>query len=315
MKPATHPVPYDATARRLQWPFLPPNLRGWIERKCGSPVLKALSQDSGFTPGFASILICEDGTRHFVKAASVKAQRPFADSYREEARKLAALPDSVPAPRLRHLLDDDWVVLIIDCVDARAPYRPWLAADLDATLDALETVAAALTPPPDGLVLERAEDDFAALLEGWPSIHADRSDLASAHLVEAEELARRFAEVCGGDTLVHTDIRSDNVLIETSGRAWLCDWNWPVRGAAWLDSLTALIGPRGDGLDVEAVLTQRALLREVDAEAIDIVLALLAGFFLAQALLPVPPSSPHLRDHQRWQGQVCWDWLSQRRGW
>ena len=44
----------------------------------------ASSQTSGFTPGFASVLECGDGSRHFVKAASAKAQRMFADAYRAE---------------------------------------------------------------------------------------------------------------------------------------------------------------------------------------------------------------------------------------
>ena len=96
----TYPGPVGRTARRLEWPFLPPTLRAEIEQHCGSPVVEAVSQGAGYTPGFASVLVCDDGSRHFVKAASVKAQRAFADSYREEARKLAALPPSVPAPRL-----------------------------------------------------------------------------------------------------------------------------------------------------------------------------------------------------------------------
>ena len=312
---APYPAPHDKTARRLEWPFLPPNLRAWIERKCGSPVVSAISQTSGFTPGFASVLVCEDGSRHFVKAASVKAQRTFADSYREEARKLAALPTDVPAPRLLWHLDDDWVVLGIEYVAARAPRRPWQADDLDAVLDALEQAADALTPPPDGLDLDTAEADFAPLLEGWASLREGVAGLEPAHLAEAEALAQRYAEVVGGDTLVHTDVRSDNILIDPEGRALVCDWNWPVRGAAWFDSFAALIGPRGEGLDVDAVIAGRRLLRDVDPEALDITLALYVGYFFSQADLPVPPTSPHLRDHQRWQGEVCWDWLAERRGW
>ena len=130
-----------------------------------------------------------------------------------------------------------------------------------------------------------------------------------------EALARRYAEVVGGDTLVHTDVRSDNVLIDADGRALICDWNWPVRGAAWFDSFAALIGPRGEGVDVDAVIARRRLLREVDPEAFDVNLALYVGYFFTQCELPVPPTSPHIRDHQRWQGEVCWDWLAQRRGW
>lgn len=310
MPVSPYPAPPEQTARRLEWTFLPPNLRTWIERKCGSPVVEAISRNSGFTPGFASVLVCEDGSLHFVKAASVKAQRLFADSYREEARKLVALPASVPAPRLLWHLDDDWVVLGIEHVDARPPARPWRQGDLDATLDALEVVAAELTPTP--LELDTFEDEFVAFLDGWVHI---RTTLDLPHADEAEALARRYPRVCAGETLVHTDIRADNVLVDDAGKAWLVDWNWPVSGAAWLDSLFALIGPRGDGLDVEAVIAERPLLRDVPAESIDIVLALLVGFFLSTCDQPVPPTSPHLRDHQRWQGEVCWDWLAQRRGW
>ncbi len=312
---APYPVPHDTTARRLEWAFLPPHLRAWIERRCGSPVVSAISQTSGFTPGFASVLVCEDGTRHFVKAASVKAQRVFADSYREEARKLAALPTSVPAPRLLWQLDDDWVVLGIEYVAARAPRRPWQAEDLDALLDSLEQVADVLTPPPTELDLDTAEAEFAPLLDGWTGIRESRTDLDPGHLAEAEALACRYAGVVGGDTVVHTDIRSDNVLIDAEGRALICDWNWPVRGAEWFDSFAALIGPRAEGIDVERVITERRLLRDVAPEVFDINLALYVGYFLTQCALPSPPTSPHLRDHQRWQGEVCWDWLCERRGW
>ncbi|SEC82658.1 Phosphotransferase enzyme family protein [Nocardioides exalbidus] len=312
---ADYPAPHGRTARRLEWGFLPPNLRTWIERRCGSPVVSAISQTSGFTPGFASVLVCEDGSRHFVKAASVKAQQVFADSYREEARKLAALPRSVPAPRLLWQLDDDWVVLGIEYVAGRAPRRPWREDELDAVLDSLEQAADELTPPPADLSLDTAAADFAPLVEGWASLRAHRTDLDAAHLAEAEALATRYAEVVGGDTLVHTDIRSDNVIIDSDGRAMICDWNWPVRGAAWFDSFAALIGPRGEGIDVDAVIASRRLLRDVDPEAFDINLALYVGYFFTQCELPVPPTSPHIRDHQRWQGEVCWDWLAERRGW
>lgn len=312
---APYPAPHGRTAHRLEWPFLPPNLRAYVERRCGSPVVSALSQTSGFTPGFASVLVCEDGSRHFVKAASVKAQRTFADSYREEARKLAALPGSVPAPRLLWHLDDDWVVLGIEYVAGRPAQRPWQPEELDAVLDALEEVAGALTPPPADLALDTAEADFAPLLDGWATIGATRPDLDPDHVAEAEGLARRYADVVGGDTLVHTDIRSDNVIIDADGRAQICDWNWPVRGAAWFDSLAALIGPRGEGVDVDVHLATRRLLRDVAPEAVDITLALYVGYFLSQCQQPVPPTSPHIRDHQRWQGEVCWDWLAERRGW
>jgi len=150
-------IPHGRTARRLEWAHLPPHIRTVIERRTGSPVTTAESQTSGFTPGFASVLTCRDGSRHFVKAASLKAQRPFAESYREEARKLAGLPATTPAPRLLWKHDsDDWVVLGLEYVEARRPHRPWRPADLEAALGLVTDVAEALTPAPDRLAL----DDF-----------------------------------------------------------------------------------------------------------------------------------------------------------
>lgn len=301
------------TALRLEWPMLPPPLRDLIERRCGSPVIAAHTRNRGFTPGFASVLECEDGTRHFVKAASLRAQGPFAAAYREEARKLEALPEGVPAPRLLWSYDGEWVALGIDHVEGRHPIRPWTAGDLDACLDALETVADRLTPAPEDLTLDPAAAEFAPFLSHWDHVRATQPDLP--HLAEAIALAERYAGVMTGDTVVHTDVRDDNVLLDADGRAWFFDWNWPVVGAAWLDSLFMLIGPRGDGLDVESVIAERPLLREVPAESIDVVISLVTAYFLKSADDPVPATSPFIRDHQRWQGEVCWEWLCERRGW
>ena len=309
----TYPGPVGRTARRLEWAFLPPTLRSEIERRCGAPVVEAISQGAGYTPGFASVLVCDDGSRHFVKAASVKAQRMFAEAYREEARKLAVLPASVPAPRLLWTIEHDWVVLGIEHVDARPPHRPWQQADLDGCLDSLEQVAAALTPAPAALNLSGFGEEFASFPAFWRHVAATRPDLP--HLDDAALLASRYADVTGGDTVVHTDLRDDNALIDREDRVWFCDWNFPVIGADWLDSLLMLIGPRGDGLDVDAAIAARPLLRDVPTDAVDAVLALVTGYFWKSADDPVPSTSPHIRDHQRWQGDVCWTWLAERRGW
>jgi hypothetical protein len=289
-------------------------VRRAITERCGSPVTSAISQDSGFTPGFASVLQCEDGSYHFVKAASLIAQRMFAEAYQEEARKLAALPEDAPAPGLRWTLEAyDWFALSTEYVAARAPARPWQPAELQACVDMLVAAVAVLTPPPADLDLPTAAEEFSAWPAYWDHLRTSRPSLP--HLDEAAALAATFAEVTAGSTLVHTDVRDDNLLLVEDGRVLLCDWNWPMVGAAWLDSLFLLIGPRGDGLDVETVISGNPLLSTVPPEHIDVVLALIVGYFLKSADDPVPTTSPFIRDAQRWQGEVCWDWLCERRGW
>ena len=313
---APYPAPHDRTARRLEWAFLPPHLRAWIERRCGSPVVSAISQTSGFTPGFASVLVCEDGSRHFVKAASVKAQRMFADSYREEARKLAALPAGVPAPRLLWHLDDDWVVLGIEYVAARPPHRPWQAEDLDALLDSLEVVRRRADPAPAGAGPRHRGRRLRPAPRGLAGAPRAAYGPRRRRTWPRPRRWRGATPRWSAATPWSTPTSAPTTCSSTpTGRALVCDWNWPVRGAAWFDSFAALIGPRGEGIDVDAVIAERRLLRDVDPEAFDINLALYVGYFFTQCELPVPPTSPHLRDHQRWQGEVCWDWLAERRGW
>lgn len=305
------PLDYPAgrTARRLGWVHLPPAVRSAVERRLGAPVVEASSCDAGFTPGLASVVTCADGSRHFLKAASTKAQKYAADSYRIEARRVRTLPPSVPAPRLQWVHEaDDWVVLCLEYVEGRLPERPWSAEDLAVCSRMLVDAAAGLTPAPGVGVATFAEE-----LGSWASLWSRFEHLP--HAAECAALAQRIAEVTAGDTLVHCDVRDDNLLLGPDGRVWLCDWNWPVRGAAWLDSLLLLIGPRGDGVDVEAHIASHPLLGPAEAEHVDVVLAHLLGYFTASADLPRVSNSPYLRTMAAWQRDVIHDWLAERRGW
>lgn len=298
-------------ARRIGWPFLPPEMRAAISDRCGSPVVAEEPCELGFTPGFAAVLTCNDGSRHFVKAASAKAQRGSAMSYRAEIAVLQALHPSVPAPALRWSIDSDWVALSTTYAGGRAPSLPWLAPELDACLDALESAAELLTPSP--VAAGAVADEFAA----WPSYWS--AVLPRPHLDDAAALAATFAEHCTGETLVHGDVRADNLLLLGSGaelRAEVLDWTWPAEGAAWLDTVTLLALARSQGAPgVDELLATRALTRDLAADAVDAWLALLAGYFLKSADDAVPPAAPHLRGHQRVAGEAFWDWLAERRGW
>jgi aminoglycoside phosphotransferase (APT) family kinase protein len=312
MTPVT--IPHGRTARRLEWQHLPPAVRAVIEKRLGSPVVEAATQRGGFAPGLASVLTCADGSQHFVKAASLKAQKAFALSYREEARRLRTLPPASPAPRLAWVHDaDDWVVLGIEYAAGRPPARPWTADDLAACSAALVAAADTLTPAP-GLGVAAFAEEWADLLGHWDEIAELQPDLPLDQVAEAAALAHRIEEAAAGETLVHGDVRDDNLLLGAD-QVWLCDWTWPTRGAAWIDSLALLIGPRGDGLDVETHIAAHPLLADVPAEHIDIVLAFLAGHFLWSCAQPVPSSSPYLRKAQAWQATVVWEWLAERRGW
>ncbi len=306
------PLPHGATSRRLDWLLLPPALRRMVEDRLGSPVVESVSAGSGWTPGCASVLIGERGERVFLKAASKKAQRSFADAYAAEATVLRQLPSPIPVPRLLWSHEDDlWVVLAFEHVEHTNPARPWRRDELDACLDTLEHLAQTLTPPP--MRVPSFAREFAGCLDGWA--HVRRTAPGWPHLDEAVALAGRFAEATAGSTLVHADVRDDNLLLAPTGRALLCDWDFATVGAAWVDTVCLLIGPAGDGLDADAVLAERALTRTAAPDDVDSLLALLAGYFLERRDAPVPNSSPYLRAHQDWYAEATWAWLARRRGW
>ncbi|MGO4256781.1 phosphotransferase [Marmoricola sp. RAF53] len=304
------PVPRGATARRLTWPYLPPELRHEIERRLGAEVVDATSQDGGFTPGFASVLTGADGSSLFVKAASRVAQAPTAASYAEEARKHQILGGAIPAPRLEWVRDDDgWVVLAFEAVRAQAPRRPWRPDELTRALDLAVAVAASTETVPDGLDLNPLVEDLPPLLTGWATVPE-----TWPHRDEAVALTALFGSL-PADRFVHSDLRDDNILLTDDGRALACDWNWPALGPVWLDAVVLLASAHGDGLDAEAFLGGCALTREADPEQVDAWLAALCGFMLGARTRPVPTNSPHLRTHAEWYAAATWSWLAQRRKW
>ena len=304
-------VPHGHTAVRLGWKFLPAEVRSLVEHQLGGTVVGAVSQDGGFTPGFASVLTTDTGRRGFVKAASKAAQREIAASYAEEARKLALLGDSIPAPRLEWVHEDEtWVVLGFEALDARQPRRPWRPAELDRALDLAEEVVATTADPPAALGLKPLVEELPLLVDGWQSVPS-----SWPHRDEAAALAGRMATLSRDGRFVHCDLRDDNVLLVDDGRTLACDWNWPALGPAWQDTVDLLVSAHGDGLDVDPLLATRPLTRDVAPDDLDAWIAALCGFMLAARQRPVRASSPHLRTHSTWYAEAAWSLLARRRGW
>ena len=314
-------VPVRATARRPLWSELPAGVRTLVERRLGGAVVSAHSAGTGFTPGFASHLVLDDGSSVFVKAASSADDRvhgwPLSDAYRDEVRKLALLPDGIGAPPVlwhddREVDGEQWAVSAFVHVDGQPPRRPWRDDQLRLVLDKLGEIAPLLTPAAPGLELERIEQHLAGKaaerIEHASLTEPDGDWLATMSTLCADALAGSI----GGDSVVHMDLREDNVLIGPDDGVWFVDWNWPVVGAEWVDLVCIVVSAAGDGHDGDALLSAHPLTREVDPAAIDSLLAVLWSFWAAAVHEPVPHGSPHLRDHQRWYLDTTREWLTAR---
>ena len=284
----------------------------------GARVVEAATQPSGFSPGVAARLLLEDGRRVFIKAVSEDANPDTHDIHRREARILAALPEGVPAPRLLWSFDHlGWVALCLQDIQGRHPHEPWTEHDLDLVIASVEKMSRDLTPSPIE-TSETVPEFFERVVNGWGNALArDEHSLdpwIRRHLSRLAELESRAPEVVGGATLVHCDVRADNLLI-AGDRVYVLDWPWARTGAAWVDlvAMAPSVAMQG-GPPCEEFLS-RLDLRAVSASAIDAVVCSLAGYFVVHALDPPPPGIPTVRAFQAAQGRVAISWLRERTGW
>jgi hypothetical protein len=219
---------------RPTWNALPAPAKHWVAAQLGSDITAVEPAGGGLTNGIAAVLSAGSGRRAFLKA--VAADQPTAGLYERERHAAAALPASAPAPRLLgHTAADDWVLLLFDVAGSRhanlAPGSP----DLPVVLATLATLRETLTPCP----WEAAPDARTDLgdLHGW-RVLGDADELnpwAQRHLDRLIESEVHVLEAIGGSTLLHTDLRADNLLIDGQGAAQVVDWSWAVQGADWLE--------------------------------------------------------------------------------
>ena len=315
-----HPPFPAARGARRDWDELPLELRAELERGLGDSIVAAESIPHGFSPGVAARIRLARGGSAFVKALSAGWNPDAASAHRREARITPRLPPGAHAPQLLLAIDaEPWIALAFEDVGGRPPDLPWRPAEVERVTATLADLAVALTPSPVELAPVIEAEDFSELarlavardggdplgdLDPWLVAHLDR-------LVELEAAAPAAA---AGDTLLHADIRADNVVL-TDQRVWLVDWPHAGVGAAWVDLLAMLpsVAMQG-GPGPEAVFADHPVATGADPEAVTAVVAALAGFFIGHGREPELPELPGLRVFQRRQGTEALRWLRQRTG-
>lgn len=303
---------------RVHWDELPSDIRAAFEEKLGAHVIESTTQPGGFSPGLAARLRLEDGRRVFLKAVSQAANPHTPDIHRQEARIVAALPASAPVPRLLWTYDEGgWVALCFEDVGGRPPYLPWTESDLALVVASLKKMAADLTPSPIRTT-QTATSAFEHSINGWQRAlnrGEDRLDpWCLRNLRRLAELEARAPQEAAGNTLLHFDLRADNLII-AGDRVYVVDWPWARLGHTFVDwvAMAPSVVMQG-GSDAEGFLQRFAPLG-VSADAVDAVVCSLAGYFRVTALDPPPPGIPTVRAFQAAQGAVALGWLRARKGW
>lgn len=304
---------------RLSWAGLPPRVRAAAEASLGAAVTEDFPQAGGFSPGLASRMVLADGRRVFAKAISSARNPRSPGLYRREIEVMKAIPPAAPVPGLRWSYDDgEWVLLVLDDVDGVMPSVPWRRDELARVLPALGRLAAVLTPAPAGALPIAADlgGNFRSwrVIAGDPGLAARIGSWEREHLEVLVRLESGWEPAAAGNTLLHADLRADNLLLTRDG-VMVIDWPYAVSGAAWVDGLLFLISAAADGgVDPQEAWAGYEPAGQAGPGAVNAVLAAAAGDFTYQSLLPAPKNLPSLREHQRVKGAAAAAWLRGRLG-
>jgi aminoglycoside phosphotransferase (APT) family kinase protein len=306
---------------RLPWRQVPAELREAIERTVGSPITGVTERTGGFSPGIAARLELSDGTSRFVKATSAELNPDSYRIYQMEAEIAGALPAGVPAPRLLDQLTvGSWIGLLFEYVPGRPPREPWDERELRTVLDLIAELPDLLAA--DSVPAPTVVEQFSTAFQGWRRVAGEQlagrlphGDWIGRNLAALVELEVNWADAAAGDSLVHADLRADNLLLDRN-RVWVLDWPWACRAQPWFDLLGMLpsVLMQG-GPPAEQIVAEHPVFAGVEPAAVTAVLAALIGFFLRQSLQPPPPGLPTLRAFQLGQGAAGLPWLMERTGW
>jgi len=314
-------TPPPAHGVRLEWQAVPAHVRAAVESWLGSPIVQVDAQQGGFSPGVAARLRTADDRSVFVKIGGPTPNPGLPDIYRREIRIASALPADAPVPRLLWTHDEhDWVVLIFDAIDGHQPAQPWVESELSRVVESLVVLSASLTPSPlQPPIVPDAREKMDVDISGWRLLRDETppglDEWSARHLEKLAILEASAGAAAVGDTLIHLDVRADNMLL-TPEKVWFVDWPHACVGAAWIDILffAPSVTMQG-GLSPEDLIARHPAVQQADPADITAVVCAIAGFFTHRALQPPPPGLPTVRAFQAAQGVVAREWLAQRTEW
>lgn len=206
------PVVTDSgiTVQQTDWNDLSQAVRDLVQARTG-PVLAARTVSAGLNSQLAAALDTADG-QLFIKG--LRTDHPGVVRQRREAMINSHVLSL--APPLRWQAEGaGWNLLAFSYIRGarHADYTPG-SADLPAVVQVINQLQQIPCP---NLPVKRAEQRWAA----YVGPGADLSLLA-------------------GTSLLHTDFNPLNVLMTADG-AWIIDWAWPTRGAAFIDPACFLL--------------------------------------------------------------------------
>ncbi|MGC2289330.1 MAG: phosphotransferase [Thermoplasmata archaeon] len=223
-------------------------MREVIESHLHGSIERIEVQGGGFSPAFAGILTTDSGDEVFVKTGGPELNPGVPTYYRREWAIASALPAVLPTPRALWFEDDGRrVALAFEAIHGGNPRLPWRRDDLNRVLRALETMTRQLTPSP--IWARSLGEKNAEILRGFRTLYAEEGvadgryptldPWVTRHLNQLAKLESQWEESTGGTTLLHCDVRADNIVVR-KGQVFFVDWAGGCIGPPWIELLLFL---------------------------------------------------------------------------
>ncbi len=208
-----------------------------------------------------------------------------------------------------------WVTMALEPISGHSPRLPWRSRDLERVFAAWKRLSERLTPAPSGFPSLADDAPF-----GWRSLQESTRLPAServgrltpwvrAHLEELVEIEAEWPRATVGSTLLHGDLRADNLLL-TKDEVFFVDWPKACVGASWVDPLGMLPSVAMQGGPPPWKLWGKVPGTEnVPVHGTRAMLAAIAGYFVERSLRAATPDRRTLREFQRAQGAWAVTWL------
>ena len=318
------------------WDSLPVGVRKAVEHMLGRTVVGASTVWGGYTPSATFRLILKGGTTVFFKGVSAAGNQFMRSALRREERVYREVAAIKPwAPELLAVVTiEDWHVLLLEDISDAQHVPPWTtnyARKAAESLAAFHNNGSRFTlpkwlPPAVKILLGTHFGE----LSGWRNIIDDQD--AKIRLVDLAGPARYDAKVwfercisylvekeasiltmTGPSTLLHTDVRSDNLLFRKDGSVVMVDWPGASLGCGILDaafffpSVDAEGGPKPEDMVSWYVAALDSHVN--DGDVIGAAVAV-SGYFAARAGLPDIPGLPRVRAVQRIQLASALSWVA-----
>ena len=266
-----------------------------IEKIAGKSIQHVQPIQRGYTPAARWLVDFSGGSTAFAKIGTTP---DTAHWLRKEQWVYESLHGSYMPQLLGWEDDEEHPILLLEDLRLAHWPPPWQDGQIRQVLDTLPDVWASSLP------VGRIED-FRWIEAGWQFVADNPQPFLSLRLATEKWLAAALPtllrlpgrEIIRGDSLLHLDIRSDNLCF-AGDRVVLIDWNLICLGnprldlGFWLPSLEAEGGPPPEKLLPGA----------------GDIAGIVSGFYASRAGQPGIPDAPFVRHIQRVQLKTALPW-------